>query len=466
MTHVTQDIDHELHFESHELQMKYPNEESITLEFKSELPKNDQIVKTIIGFCNQHGGKLILGVEDNGTILGLKEENIIMLMEQLEHTIYKATAPPIIPRIFSQRIGNKMLLIIEVSEGMNKPYYRYSEGLNKGTYIRIGKNTIRASAELIEELKWQSRGLSFENLPVYHSTEDELDHKKISAFLENRRQNIKVKPSANFLLSYKLLVEEHSRTYPTVGGILLFGKRVQYHFPDAMILCSHFKGTSGRNAIAAVDCTGTLFEQFEQAYQFLVSRLEYAFEIKGTKRKEKLEIPQIALREILLNAIVHRNYHIRGPSKIAIYDDRIEIFSPGNFPTPFPNLRLGLTDARNANICRIFREVGLIEKLGSGFIAVFDSYENWNLPEPKIMNGDGFVKCILPRAGYRAIQQFDQTQKILSLFESSDELSVSDVMDTLKMPRSTASRKLRELVQKQKLKRIGQGKIARYIRLK
>lgn len=447
--------------------MKYQGEESIRLEFKSELPKNKQIVKTIIGFCNQHGGKLILGVEDDGTICGLTENDAIKIMADLEKSIYETTSPPIIPKVFLQRIDDKVLLVIEVSEGMNKPYYHYADGLENGTYIRVGKSTIRASSEMIEELKWQSRGISYESLPVYQATPDELDHELIKKFLDNRRQKINIDISDEILFSYKLLTKEHSHVYPTVAGILLFGKRVQYWFSEAMIICSHFTGVSGREAIAAIDCEGTLFNQLEQAYNFVISRLQYSFSIKGVERQETLEVPEVAIREILLNAIIHRNYHLRAPTKIAIYDNRIEIFSPGNFPTPFPSLKLGLTDARNMTISRIFREAKLVEKLGTGFKTTFEAYTNWQLPEPIVLDGEGFVKCILPRREYAgSVDTTDELDKILSLFDKASEISVSDIIEELKIPRSTASRRLSKLTERGDLIKIGRGKSTRYSKAK
>jgi ATP-dependent DNA helicase RecG len=166
-----------------------------------------------------------------------------------------------------------------------------------------------------------------------------------------------------------------------------------------MIICSDFKGTSGREAMATLDCNGTLFEQFDQAYQFIVSRLPRSCEIKEVRREERLEVPPVAIREALLNAIIHRNYYIAAPAKVAIYEDRIEIFSPGSLPGPLnlANLRTGITYLRNPAICKAFREAGLVEKLGSGLIAILDSYEEWGLATPCLLEGENYVKCILPR---------------------------------------------------------------------
>ncbi len=441
--------------------MKYPEPESHTLEFKSTLPKNDQVIKTVIGFCNQAGGRLILGVNNDGKITGIEENEAMKLMEWLEHTIYQTTTPPIIPKILLQRIGDKLILVVKVSSGMNKPYYKKSKGLESGTYVRFGRSTLRATSDMIEELRWQGRGLSFDVMPIYQAAVEDLDSKKIEKFLEKRTNEIQVSITEEILKAYKLIAEEHAHTYPSVCGLLLFGKKVDYWLPEAMIICSHFSGISGREAIATRDCTGTLFEQFSNAYEFILSQINKSFTIRQPKREEKCEIPEVAIRELLLNAIIHRNYYLRAPIKVAIFQNRIEIFSPGGFPTPFASLKLGLTDVRNMAICKIFRESGYIEKLGSGILTAFEAYEKWGLPEPSIIDGENFVKCILPRDSY-AVKTSDDLQPILRLFTTADELAVSDIMKALHMPRATATRRLNELVKNGVLTKLGRGKGTKY----
>jgi predicted HTH transcriptional regulator len=162
--------------------MKYPNEESSTLEFKREVPENDQIIKTMIGFCNRNGGKLVLGVGSNGLIVGIPDGDIQNLMESIHKSIFDACSPSIVPAVYSQRIEDKNLLIIEVSSGMNKPYFRKSEGLSKGTFVRLGRSTIRATQDIIEELKWQSTGKSFDAMPLYYAKTNDLEEKKFLHF--------------------------------------------------------------------------------------------------------------------------------------------------------------------------------------------------------------------------------------------------------------------------------------------
>lgn len=446
--------------------MKYPEPESSTVEWKRALPKNDLIVKVVIGFCNRNGGKLVIGVEDNGTIIGVDDKQIQHCMEYLDKMIYESSSPPIIPLVYSQRTGEKSLLIVEVSSGMNKPYYLKSEGLEKGTYIRLGRHILKADADMIEELKWLSHGRSFDSMPVYHAQESEINTQGIQIFLKEQRGLKNPSVTRELLTSYHLITEEHGKRHPTVAGLLLFGFKPQHYLSEAFIICSHFAGTSGREVIATIDCSGTLFDQFNTAFDFIVGRLGRSFVIERKKRKETLEIPPIAIREILLNAIVHRNYHLKAPIKVALYDNRLEIFSPGDFPGPLnpSNLHSGLTYIRNVAICKAFREAGYIEKMGSGFVTVFRSYEKQGLKEPQVIEGENYVKCILPRekATHISKQTDEVQQQILALLDVSEKITISDVISVLKIPRATAGRKLAELAKQGALKKKGTGRNAYY----
>lgn len=452
--------------------MKYPETESAFLEFKREMPKNDQITKTIIGFCNRYGGKIIIGVENDGTVVGISDHEIEGIMESLDRTIYETTTPPILPMIYTRAIGSKTVLCIEVSKGMNKPYYRRAEGLERGVYIRVGRHTLRANADLIEELKRQSRGITFDTLPVYQADPEDLDHDKILDFFQKRRGRPRVTITSELLEAYQIIAKEHGKMYPTTAGILLFGKNPQKLFSEGMVICTHYAGEEGRNALASKDCIGTIFEQYEEATEFLLSRLYRSFTIKGFKRNELLEVPEIALREALLNLLVHRNYNIKAPSKISIYGSRIEFFSPGDFPGPIDthNILDGMSFLRNPAICRCFREAHLIEKLGTGIIALFNSYMQRNLPLPQIIEGSSFVKTILPRSTPETMRQGIQTElpeelkAVYDLFAIGEEVTISQVIKTLKIPRSTAGRRLAMLVQDKLILKKGSGRTVRYVR--
>lgn len=453
--------------------MKFPGHESSTLEFKQALPTKQDLIKTIIGFCNLYGGRLVIGVDDKGEILGIPEDSIDGLIESIQQSVYQSCNPPIIPEIHTQRIEDKLLLIIEVSEGMSKPYFYIAKGLDDGTYLRMGKQTMRATSEIIQELQWQAKGKSPDMKPIYPASIKDLDLESLEKFFSQRIQ----KPEEpekdsleDLMLHYKIVIKEHQRIIPTLAGIMLFGKRPQEYLSEAFIIGSHFKGVSGREVIATRDFTQTLFDQFKEAVSFVMSRLNRQFTIKDAgPREEYLEIPEVAIREIILNAIVHRDYFISGPSKIAIYDDRIEVFSPGTFPGPLnsSNLEMGLTYIRNYLISRILRESGYIEKLGSGFLTLFKAYREANLPTPIVVEGPGFVKCVLPRRPLHPLHpQEDLVEvKLMQLLTITDEIKAADVIRLLSVSRATATRLLIKLVDQGKLIKIGQGSATRYRRV-
>ena len=330
---------------------------------------------------------------------------------------------------------------------------------------QVIKTVIAFCKEIIKELQWQSEKIDFELLPYHRASKQDLDESTVQYFFNHRKNQAKVKYTEELLFAYSLLVAEHSNIYPTHLALLLFGKQPQKFFTEAMIICSHFKGTSGREAIASVDCEGTLFHQFDQAYAFILSRLYKSFKIKGPKREEELEIPEVAIREALLNALVHRNYHIKAPTKIAIYENRVEIFSPGSFAGPFNplNLKTGITCLRNPVICKIFREAGYIEKLGSGLIAIFESYQKKELADPQIIDGENYVKVILPRKPLKKSKEKPQLEgELASLFAQAEEISITDVQTTLGVSRATASRKMRAWVKKGKVTCLGKTRSIRY----
>ncbi|OGT57642.1 MAG: hypothetical protein A3F43_06890 [Gammaproteobacteria bacterium RIFCSPHIGHO2_12_FULL_42_10] len=153
--------------------------------------------------------------------MGLAEKDIELAMETIERSIYDACSPPIIPRISTQVLENKRIIVIDVSEGMNKPYHRRSEGVARGTYIRLGRTTAKATPEIIKELEWQTRGIDFECLPAYQATQDDLDNEKIKSFLRERINHGKAALSEETLKAYNIITYEHSKIYPSISGILL-----------------------------------------------------------------------------------------------------------------------------------------------------------------------------------------------------------------------------------------------------
>jgi len=443
--------------------------ESSTLEFKEDIPQNDQIVQTVIAFSNTHGGKLLIGVNNHGKIVGLNEKKVGSLMERLSQIIHDSIHPTLMPDIHLERINQLPIIVIDIAPGIHRPYYKKSLGNMNGVYIRIGPRTIKASIEQIHELQWKSKGYSFDQTPEYKGTMEDLDNKKVKSFLSSRIYHSKksIKLTSELLKLYFLSFQEGDRTYPTKAAILLFGTNTNLIYPDNIILCTRFVGNSGRNAKDTMDCSGDLFSQFELAYDFILSHLQKGHIIGDKKRKAHYDIPIMAIREILINAIVHRDYSMNSPIKIAIYDDRIEFFSPGQIPGPIhiDDLKNGLTYIRNTAISKCFREAGLIEKLGTGIPTTFELYEKENLNDPQFISNGPYVKVILPRTKKTSTQTFNGWEEQLEiLIDANPEITVKMVIEKLQCSRITASRLLKKLVTKKRLRSFGKGPATKYIK--
>ena len=186
------------------------------------------------------------------------------------------------------------------------------------------------------------------------------------------------------------------------------------------------------------------------------------YELQGAKLKGRLPIPIDALREAILNALLHRKYNIPGAIKIAIYDDRLEIFSPGCFPglVDINNLGDGITYLRNPVLVRLARYMGLIETLGTGIRLIFDSCYKAGIKAPVYHDEGDFVKVIFYFQPY--LENKSDMETILALIQSTKQTTAAEVADYLGVSRNTAIRKLNSLVQKNRLTKVGKGPTVKY----
>lgn len=177
------------------------NGESKTLEFKKEFPNNESIAKTVIAFSNTSGGKLIIGVDNNGEIIGLKENvDIFDLQDKIASIIYDNCYPNIIPEIYTANIDGKIIIVVEVFRGNLLPYYFKKEGKNDGTYIRIGATNRKASYDNILELERQKRNISFDEEINYDVDFYSLDISPIRSEFEKVGKQIDMEKLKNLRL--------------------------------------------------------------------------------------------------------------------------------------------------------------------------------------------------------------------------------------------------------------------------
>ncbi|MCL8009364.1 putative DNA binding domain-containing protein [Gelidibacter japonicus] len=353
------------------------------LEFKEILPSKADLNKTIVAFANDSGGILLLGIKDvPRAIVGIDESDLFKLEESISASIIDSCSPTILPDISFLRVGDKYLLKIKIAKGNNPPYHLKSKGIEAGTYIRVGSSNRLANQELIEELNRKRNNISFDSLPVYAKA---LETVNLDTLEKHFDEKAKEKLTPTILKKLNLIYQEHGNNYPTNALILLSDDILKEQiFPYSKIECAKFKGDIPGDFIDQKTIDGPLSIQAEQAYQFVLRHISKNSEFEGVYRKDRWEYPIVALREVIRNAIIHRDYALSGKDiKIAIFDTKIEITSPGNLlPTvDFNEMDSGQSDIRNRILAPIFKKLGIIEQWGNGLQLIANELKDY--PEIK-----------------------------------------------------------------------------------
>jgi predicted HTH transcriptional regulator len=242
-------------------------------------------------------------------------------------------------------------------------HYIRSLGKEKGTFIRVGSSNRLADRKIIEELERKKRNISYDSIPVYELKPDELD---LSSFTKLYQEKTGKKITKASFTKLGLLKTENEKQYPTVSAILLSGNDVKSpHFPYAKIECARFKGTKTDTTIDSMTINDSICLQPDSAVAFIERNIKKGSKIGRVYREERWEYPMTAIREIIINAVIHRDYSLQGKDiKIAIFDDILEITSPGTIPPSIDlnNLTSGQSEIRNKTLGPIFKELQLIEQ--------------------------------------------------------------------------------------------------------
>src|SRR3990167_6861344 len=367
----------------------YPDRESKNLEFKSQLPTFHTLIKTCVAFANGAGGKIIIGIDDKTReIAGVDDKTRDRIYDQFPNSLYDTTSPNLFAEIYEKRFDDMSVMIIEIPYGTKKPVFIKSEGIPGGVYLRAGSNTKKANREYIEELTRENKRINYDEEMIYADTS--ILSSQLLQMLFKRIDPERL--IAEKIMSRKAINAE--KYYPTVAGVLAFCDAPEKYISEAVINCTRFLGTEGRDIIQTEEITGCLEKQIENSFQLIKSWLLRDYKLLGTKLKGKMPIPEVALREAIINAPIHRKYWIPGAVKIALYDNRLEIFSPGNFPGLFDlhDLGDGTSYLRNPNLARIARRFGIMEKLGTGIRAMLESCQKARIKKPEFIEGADSVK--------------------------------------------------------------------------
>ena len=369
------------------LQQEILNGESRTLEYKVELPEDSvKWIKSIVAFANGAGGKFVIGVNNRREFIGIpKKVDLFELKDGIADKISQMCEPQIMFDITAEIVEGAQLLIIQVFPGMATPYYIKSQGKENGTYIRLGATTRTADLAALSELENRGKNISYDELP-YRSlkvTDDDIEF-LCKDFSKRSKRKITKADLENLHL---LAGRSHDKA--TNALAILLGK----HEYTSRIQCARFRGTMRADFLDKKDYEGPLCKQIDDAYKFVLNHLNMAIEINGVVHDEKYELPPKAIRELIINAAIHRNYQMNSSVQVAVYDDRVEISSPGSL---YGTLTLeealsGRSSIRNKTLARTLEKVHVLEGWGSGFQRINTMCQEYGVVLPEFTEiGDMF----------------------------------------------------------------------------
>lgn len=449
--------------------------EGKTIEFKEIMPSADKLAKTVIAFANMAGGKIIIGVSDRGEIKGIEDLDITQKMDKISNILHDMVQPIIIPDIYTYAIEDTNVLVVEVYPSQIKPHFIKRIGKLDGTYIRVGATNKRADIEYIQELERQRINLSFDE-DYWIEQSPGFD---INRLLDTLKQHLVEEIKQKDLENLKLIKKQDNITHFTNSVPILLGV-----FDYVQIKCARFKGNEMDVFIDRKEFNGNLFEQLENTMNFLLSHINLHGKVGSDfiTRVDEYEIPPEALREAIVNAIIHRDYSMTGSDiKVSIFDSRIEIISPGGFPKGITVEEVvgGRSEIRNRVIVRIFKEAKKIEQWGRGVKRTMQLCINKGLKKPEIYEVGMFVKFVFYResdaksdakSGAKSDAKSDAKYNIsnyqdilIKYLNENSEINISKAVEILGLSKSRTNDILKIMVDDGIITRKGRSRATKYI---
>jgi len=420
--------------------------EDLNHEFKKIFIKD--IVKTVIAFANTGGGKIYIGIDDSGQVVGLDNPDNDLL--KLTNAVRDSISPDITAFTTSEfevRQGKK-IIVYTVQKGTSCPYYLSSKGLRpEGVYIRQGASSVPASQSAIVRMIKETDGDSYEEL---RSLNQDLTFNTLIAEFNTKGLQ---------------LAEPQKRTLGIVGEDGLY-TNLAFLLSDQ---CNHsikaavFEGTSKNLFLDRYEFDGSLIKQMRDILSFIDRYNRTQSRVDGLDRIDLREYPEEALREALLNSIVHKDYGFSSSTLVSVFDDRVEILTIGGLVKGLTknDIMIGTSLLRNKNLANIFYRLKWIEAYGTGILKIKESYEKYDY-NPTIEITDNAFKVTLPAIkmtskGNKVRINLNES-KILELFRTVDYIKRLEVQNELSISQPMAVKLLKSLIEKNKIERIGSGK--------
>ncbi len=430
--------------------------ESDVVELKESVVPN--LVKEVVAFANTQGGTIFIGVNDDGKPVGISDIDETIL--QVKNMIRDAIKPDVTMfiKFDSLTADGKQILSIAIQKGTDKPYYLASKGLKpSGVYVRNGSSSDPSTDTNIRRMIKETDGDSFESMRsleqqlTFQTASSEFKHRGIE-FGEEQKRTLGLINADGIYTNVALLLSDqclHTIKVATFQGV------DQTEFKDRR------------------EFGGSLFEQMENVYSYIDFRNQTHSSFDKLRRIDMRDYPETALREAILNALVHRDYSISASTLISIYEDRIEFVSVGGLlPGISQNdIMIGLSVCRNPKLAAIFYRLHLVEAYGTGMQKIINAYKDFS-QKPKIKVTDNAFKISLPNINYptstgvmEPLESTDSNEAtVLSHIQEKGYITRAVTDDLLGVSASTSNRLLRKMVENGVLKTSGNGRQTKYVK--
>ena len=448
------------------------------MEFKAELPDDSmRYVDSIIAFSNGAGGKLIIGIGNTGNIIGVPWEELDSIENTVASAVTDLCRPQIIPHFHKWNLEGKNVLEIRIHEGNKRPYH--IKGKKEETsFIRIGPSNRQPTTATIHEMELRTLGRSYDG---FRSEEEGLDEDKIKKLCEDLTGYGIREFTRKDLINLQVIKKDADGEYPTIAYSLLVGSNNSSYVTD----CACFKGTTKTYFLDKETFNGPIYEQIDKALSFILRHINIGLRLRkdSIAHEDIYELPKDAIRESLANAMVHRNYiQIEGRTMVAVFDDRVEVMSPGTLP---PGLALedalaGGMISRNPILAETFRTSGTIEGWGSGMGRMVEMCRSYGLKDPSFEKlgthfkvtfhrpkefdpafGHGEAKKNTPSTNGSAVQKFND-ELVLEAIKNGKGQSIESLVKETKLSRASVERAVQSLKELGIVKRTGNNRNGYY----
>lgn len=443
----------------HMLEELLAKPEGKTIEFKENTHSLQKIVQTVIAFANTAGGTLLIGIKaDTKEIVGV--DNILLDEERIANVIADSVSPSLLPNLQFHSWRGRDVLMVTVPHSF-APFYLKAKGENGGVYVRLGSTNRVADAALIAEIKRLKEHNSYDQSPDMKLTPEDLNF-DLARTLFSALNKPFTKATAKTL---ELLIDYQGGQYPTRGGILLFGKDLDQLFPDPFVRLARFEGITKTGIIDHAELKSPLPIIVDEILAFIQRNTSLGAKIHSARRENIPEYPPAAVREAVINSILHADYSTRrSPIQVAIFDDRLEITNPG--PLPF-GLSLetalsGVSQLRNKVLGRVFRELQLIEQWGSGLNRISDICLQQHINPPKFEELDHFFRVTLYPRTLKIVPIQLWHVPIVEHIQQHSKISAMEAEKLWKVTRRTASTRLKKMCQEGLLVELSTGSFDPY----